>query len=97
MRHNEFTVGGEFWCGGRQWRCTDIGTRTITAIRIDRVQVDSTTPELRRLLDREEAERDGWFNGPPYAVAEIVFDENDMPACSTEPDDDTSSAIERSA
>ena len=23
-----------------------------------------------------------WFNGPPYAVAEAVFDEYDMPACS---------------
>jgi len=23
-----------------------------------------------------------WFNGPPYAVAESVFDENDMEGCS---------------
>ena len=22
-----------------------------------------------------------WYNGPPYAVAELVFDENDMEAC----------------
>ncbi len=22
-----------------------------------------------------------WFNGPPYAVAEVVFDENDMEGC----------------
>ena len=22
-----------------------------------------------------------WFNGPPYAVAETVFDEDDMEAC----------------
>jgi hypothetical protein len=22
-----------------------------------------------------------WYNGPPYAVAEVVFDENDFPAC----------------
>ncbi len=22
-----------------------------------------------------------WFNGPPYAVAEIVFDENDFGGC----------------
>lgn len=33
-------------------------------------------------------ERDAsWFNGPPYAVAEVVFDENDMSACSKEPSD----------
>jgi hypothetical protein len=23
-----------------------------------------------------------WFNGPPYAVREIVIDEYDLPACS---------------
>jgi len=23
-----------------------------------------------------------WYNGPPYAVAESVFDENDMQGCS---------------
>jgi len=22
-----------------------------------------------------------WYRGPPYAVAEMVFDENDLPAC----------------
>lgn len=25
-----------------------------------------------------------WEPGPPYGVAEIVFDENDLPGCSTE-------------
>lgn len=29
-------------------------------------------------LDRED---ESWFNGPPYAIEEVVFDENDMPAC----------------
>lgn len=24
---------------------------------------------------------ESWLNGPPYAVQEVVFDENDMPAC----------------
>lgn len=28
-----------------------------------------------------EAEADGWFSGPPYAIAESVFDEDDMKAC----------------
>jgi hypothetical protein len=27
-----------------------------------------------------------WYNGPPYAVAELVFDEYDMEACSLGPD-----------
>lgn len=25
--------------------------------------------------------REGWMNGPPYAVHEFVFDENDQPTC----------------
>ncbi len=36
MEHSEFHIGLEFWCKGN-WRCTDIGTRTVVAIRIDRV------------------------------------------------------------
>lgn len=26
-------------------------------------------------------EKSKWFNGPPYMVAEIVFDENDFEGC----------------
>jgi hypothetical protein len=88
MQHKDFVIGETFWCGGRQWRCTDIGTRVITAIRLDRVDVGSPAPERRRTLGRVEAESEGWFNGPPYAVSESVFDENDMGGCSLEPDDE---------
>jgi len=85
MKHSEFKIGGTFRCGGRQWRCTDIGTRTIVAIPIDRVEVRSDALDRRRILSRAEAEAEGWFNGPPYAVAESVFDEYDMEGCSPEP------------
>jgi hypothetical protein len=88
MQHDEFRIGGTFWCGGWHWRCTDIGTRTIIAMRIDRVEVASNVPDLRRTLSRDEAKAEGWFKGPPYAVAEVVFDEDDLPACSLEPDPD---------
>jgi hypothetical protein len=37
--------------------------------------------EVKRAPTREEAEADGWFNGPPYSVAETVFDENDIEGC----------------
>jgi len=94
MERGEFRIGGTFWCGDSQWRCTDIGTRTIAAIRIDRVAVESNVLELRRTLSGKEAEADGWFNGPPYAVAEVLFDENDMAGCSLEPDEDGISSLE---
>jgi hypothetical protein len=51
MKLAEFKVGEEFWCDGRQWRCTDIGTRTVVAIRLDQVEVGSNVPELRRTLN----------------------------------------------
>ena len=65
----------------------DIGTRTIVAIRLDRVEVGSSAPERRRTLTRAEAEAEGWFNGPPYAVAESVFDEHDVDGCSLAPEE----------
>jgi hypothetical protein len=67
MRHDEFQIGGKFWCDGQQWRCTDIGKRVITAIKLNNEDDPS------------------WYNGPPYAVAECVFDEYDIGRCALEP------------
>lgn len=63
MKHEEFKIGTEFFCGVRLWRCTDVGTRVITAIHLT------------------ASKHPSWFNGPPYAVDEMVFDENDLPGC----------------
>ena len=52
MTHEEFRIGGTFWCGDHEWRCTDIGARTIVAIRIDSVTIGGDKPELHRTLDR---------------------------------------------
>jgi hypothetical protein len=76
-----FVIGGEFRCGDQTWRCTDVGTRVITAICLDSVTVGGSNPALYRALDRAQATRDGWFNGPPYAVPEVVFDEFDQAGC----------------
>ena len=34
MQHGDFTIGLEFLYGVRHWRCTDIGTRVVVAIRL---------------------------------------------------------------
>ena len=60
MKHKEFVIREKFYCGGKQWLCTDIGTRTIIAVE------------------------GKYNNGPPYAVAEIVFDEYDIEGCTKE-------------
>ena len=80
MKYEEFEVGKEFRTHAGRWRCTDKGQRTIIAIRIDRVKIAGT---VRRVLLGDEAEAEGWFNGPPYAVLERVFDENDQQGCYT--------------
>jgi hypothetical protein len=87
MKVEEFVVGEDFWCGDQRYRCTDIGTRTIVAIRVDSVEVAGNTPERRRTLSHNEAEAEGWFNGPPYAVAEHVFDEYEQEGCSRSRED----------
>jgi hypothetical protein len=35
MKHSAFKIGMEFMTGAGRWRCTDVGTRTIVAIRLD--------------------------------------------------------------
>lgn len=55
-------VGGLFTCSGARWKVTDIGNRTITAIKITKIIEDDPT----------------WISGPPYAVPEISFDEYDI-------------------
>lgn len=66
MKHEDFSIGTEFKTDTGVWRCTDTGTRTIIAIKIS----DTLSPP-----------DPSWFNGPPYAVAEQVFDEKDITAC----------------
>jgi hypothetical protein len=64
MKHSDFTIGMEFYTATGKWRCTDVGSRSAIAIKLDREDDVS------------------WYDGPPYAVAETVFDENDLAGCS---------------
>ena len=70
MKKEDFHIGLIFYVdaanGPQAWRCTDIGSRVIVAIK----------------LDQQDA---SWYNGPPYAVAEIVFDEDDVEGCYADP------------
>ena len=35
MQHSDFRIGCEFRTSGGRWRCTDVGTRTIVAIKLN--------------------------------------------------------------
>lgn len=72
----DIQIGDCFHCGSGLFRCTDKGTRTVVAIRIDVVNTSDG-----RALAHNEAVAEGWFNGPPYAVVETVFDEDDLLGC----------------
>jgi hypothetical protein len=69
MNKTDFQIGLEFYTGSGKWRCTDVGTRVITAIKLDKPNLDDAS----------------WYNGPPYAVAESVFDEYGQGGCSLDP------------
>jgi hypothetical protein len=81
----KFTIGEKFRCNDGIWRCTDIGTRTIVAIRIDRVLVTRIkgVERTEKVLSGKDAEAEGWFRGPPYPVVEHVFDEDDQVNCTS--------------
>jgi hypothetical protein len=87
MELDQFAIGEEFLCGGRRWRCTDVGTRVVAAILVD---PEAEMTFMRKERGREpqpytltgaQAAAEGWFDGPPYAVVERVFDEYDQEGC----------------
>ncbi len=86
MKHDEFRIGRQFWCSGKRWRCTDIGSRVVTAICIEPHEVVTVESDEDDSANRSEhrymTEDPSWLIGPPYKVAEAVFDEYDIQGCS---------------
>lgn len=84
MDRVSFHIGLEFWSDGRRYRCTDVGSRVVVAIRVDSAEIatsDGVTLTTRK-MSGEQADAEGWFSGPPYGVLEQVFDEDDLEGCS---------------
>jgi hypothetical protein len=85
MQHSDFSIGLEFWCGEKRWRCTDVGTRVIVAIclepremvRLERDPLDKSKSKETRFTSDDPRD----LNGPPFGVAENVFDEYDIEGC----------------
>ncbi len=91
MTTKDFHIGLEFWCGGKRWRCTDVGTRVIVAISLEAHEVvsserDPNDPSTR--IERRYMTSDPvWLDGPPYGIVENVFDEDSLEVCSLTPDE----------
>lgn len=91
MTHDQFQMGLKFWCGGRSWRCTDVGSRVIVAISLEPHEVvemerDADSGQVRERRFMTDDPR--WLNGPPFAIVEEVFDEYAMDGCSLSPEGD---------
>lgn len=84
MRREDFQIDETFWCGDRMWLCTDKGTRVVIAIELGPILVTTMVDgvQSQAIYNYQKADDDGWFSGPPYAVVENVFDENDIEGCS---------------
>lgn len=76
--HKDFFIGREFWTETGRWRCTDVGTRTICAISLKPHEI--TTLHEDGSITSSVTDDPSWWNGPPYAVVEHVFDEDDFGA-----------------
>ena len=62
--------------------CTDIGTRVVVAVKlgpraVSRAESVDGEVSITKRIDDDSS----WLNGPPYAVEEVVFDENELLGC----------------
>jgi hypothetical protein len=86
MKPRDFVIGKEFWCAGKRWRCSDIGTRVVVAISLEPHEIVSSEPDPinpgQRIERTYTTDDPVWLNGPPYGVVEHVFDEDSLQGCS---------------
>ncbi len=82
MELSDFAIGETFWTHAGAFRCTDIGTRVVVAVKLgprEVSRVESVDGELR--ITKRIDDDPSWLNGPPYAIEELVFDENELVGC----------------
>ncbi|WP_430905322.1 hypothetical protein, partial [Maribacter flavus] len=60
------SIGDRFFLNEQEYMCTDKGSRVLVGVQIDEKVIQDPS----------------WLNGPPYALSEMTFDENDFPAIS---------------
>jgi hypothetical protein len=83
VKHSDFQIGAEFFTPAGKWRCTDVGKRAIVVISLEpREAVRVTYSESGERSEESFISNDGQdLVGPPYSVAEHVFDEYDIKGC----------------
>ena len=82
MELSDFVIGDTFCTHHGAFLCTDIGTRVVMAVKLGSREIaraESVDGELR--ITKRIDDNPSWLNGPPYAVEEVVFDENELLGC----------------
>jgi hypothetical protein len=82
MELSDFAIGETFWTHAGAFRCTDVGTRVVVAVKLGPREIgraEKVDGELR--ITKRIDDDPSWLNGPPYAVEEVVFDENELLGC----------------
>ena len=82
MDLREFVIGELFWTHTGAFRCTDIGSRVVVAVPLggrEIARAERVEGELR--ITTQMDDDPSWLHGPPYAVEEMVFDENAQLGC----------------
>jgi hypothetical protein len=83
VKHADFHIGKEFYTGSGRWRCTDVGTRVIVAISQEPREVVRQSRDAKGVVTMETYVSNDPCDliGPPYKIAEYVFDEYDLGGC----------------
>lgn len=85
---SDIQIGTHFTTGERLFRCTDVGSRVIVAIPITQVEIVTERDGEKTKSAIDLRDQPHWGKGPSYAVAELVFDEDDYPAMVRVPDNE---------
>jgi hypothetical protein len=83
VRHSDFQIGTHFFTETGKWRCTDVGTRVIVAISLEPHEMvrSQEGADGRRIEEHFISDDPRDLEGPPYMVAEHVFDEYSIEGC----------------
>jgi hypothetical protein len=82
MELSDFVIGETFWTHAGAFRCTDIGTRVVVAVKLgprEIARAERVDGELR--ISKRIDDDPSLLNGPPYAVEELVFEKNELLGC----------------
>lgn len=86
---SDFKIGEVFHYQNQMWKCTDIGTRTISVICLSEVWVTRAraNTHVKERVRLEPSQIDPKrFEGPPYSVQEQVLDERVFKFCISDED-----------